>query len=254
MSYFRELPDILYQSTLLEKTSSREYIAVKNLFRKVKIQDWIEDIVNFFDDYTILDGQRPDNLAEVMYGSSDLDWVVILTSGITNIKDQWPLTNHNLYLYAQEKYGNDLNAVHHYETLEVRDNRGRLILPSGQKVDADFKIKTPFDASSDKFYITNPDLGGGGGTPPNYEQNPPFLGHGSTKYQGINQEISPITAVSNYEYETLKNELKRDIKLMKPRYLQLFLQNMRTLMNYQENCKSVNNKLMFTDRTRLIGP
>ena len=240
MSYFRELPDILYQSTLLEKTSSREYIAVKNLFRKVKIQDWIEDIVNFFDDYTILDGQRPDNLAEVMYGSSDLDWVVILTSGITNIKDQWPLTNHNLYLYAQEKYGNDLNAVHHYETLEVRDNRGRLILPSGQKVDADFKIKTPFDASSDKFYISNSDFGGGG--------------DGSTKYQGINQEISPITAVSNYEYETLKNELKRDIKLMKPRYLQLFLQNMRILMNYQENSKSVNNKLMFTDRTRLIGP
>lgn len=240
MSYFRELPDILYQSTLLEKTSSREYIAVKNLFRKVKIQDWIEEIVNFFDDYTILDGQRPDNLAEVMYGSSDLDWVVILTSGITNIKDQWPLTNHNLYLYAQEKYGNDLNANHHYETLEVRDNRGRLILPSGQKVDADFKIKTPFDASSDKFYISNSDFGGGG--------------DGSTKYQGINQEISPITGVSNYEYETLKNELKRDIKLMKPRYLQLFLQNMRTLMNYQENSKSVNNKLMFTDRTRLIGP
>lgn len=240
MSYFRELPDILYQSTLLEKTSSREYIAVKNLFRKVKIQDWIEDIVNFFDDYTILDGQRPDNLAEVMYGSSDLDWVVILTSGITNIKDQWPLTNHNLYLYAQEKYGNDLNANHHYETLEVRDNRGRLILPSGQKVDADFKIKTPFDASSDKFYISNSDFGGGG--------------DGSTKYQGINQEISPITGVSNYEYETLKNELKRDIKLMKPRYLQLFLQNMRTLMNYQENSKSVNNKLIFTDRTRLIGP
>lgn len=240
MSYFRELPDILYQSNLLEKTSSREYIAVKNLFRKVKIQDWVEDIVNFFDDYTILDGQRPDNLAEVMYGSSDLDWVVILTSGITNIKDQWPLTNHNLYLYAQEKYGNDLNAVHHHETLEVRDNRGRLILPSGQKVDADFKIKTPFDASSDKFYITNSDFGGGG--------------DGSTKYQGINQEISPVTAVSNYEYETLKNELKRDIKLMKPRYLQLFLQNMRTLMNYQENSKSVNNKLIFTDRTRLIGP
>lgn len=240
MSYFRELPDILYQSTLLEKTSSREYIAVKNLFRKVKIQDWVEDIVNFFDDYTILDGQRPDNLAEVMYGSSDLDWVVILTSGITNIKDQWPLTNHNLYLYAQEKYGNDLNAVHHYETLEVRDNRGRLILPGGQKVDADFKIKTPFDASSDKFYITNSDFGGGG--------------DGSTKYQGINQEISPVIGVSNYEYETLKNELKRDIKLMKPRYLQLFLQNMRTLMNYQENSKSVNNKLIFTDRTRLIGP
>ena len=128
MSYFRELPNILYQSNLLHKTSSREYVAVKNLFRKVKIQDWIEDSVNFFNDYTILDGQRPDNLAEIMYGSSEFDWVVVLTSGITNIKDEWPLSNYDLYRYCEEKYGlTNLNATHHHETIEVKDNRGRLI-------------------------------------------------------------------------------------------------------------------------------
>ena len=36
---------------------------------------------------------------------------------------------------------------HHYETFEVRDNRGRLILPAGQKVaQADFSIRPPYDA------------------------------------------------------------------------------------------------------------
>ena len=88
MSYFRELPDILYQSNLLHKTSSKEYVRIKNIFRRVKIQDWIQDNVNFFDKYVILDTQRPDNVAEIFYGQSDLDWIVILTAGITNIRDE----------------------------------------------------------------------------------------------------------------------------------------------------------------------
>ena len=70
MSYFRELPNILYQSNLSHKISSREYVAIKNIFRKVKIQDWIEDKINFFTNYTIIDGQRPDNVAEIWYGSA----------------------------------------------------------------------------------------------------------------------------------------------------------------------------------------
>lgn len=239
MSYFRELPNILYQSNLSHKISSREYVAIKNIFRKVKIQDWIEDKINFFTNYTIIDGQRPDNLAEIWYGSADLDWIVVLTSGITNIKDEWPLSNYDLYRYAENKYGvTELNSVHHHETLEVKDNKGRLILLGGQKVDADFTIRTPFDASATKFYITDPDLGGGGAS--------------STKYTGVNQRINPVTGISNYQYEVLKNEEKRDIKLMKPIYLQLFLQNMRTLMSYEESSQSINSNLSYTEKTRLI--
>ena len=96
MSYFRELPNLLYQSNLLEKISSQEYIAVKNLFRRVKIQDSVVDKATLFKDYVILEGQRPDVVAETFYGSADLDWVVILTAGLTNIKDQWPLSNYDL--------------------------------------------------------------------------------------------------------------------------------------------------------------
>ena len=32
MSYFREIPDILYQSNLLHKTSSQEYIRTQEYF------------------------------------------------------------------------------------------------------------------------------------------------------------------------------------------------------------------------------
>ena len=56
------------------------------------------------------------------------------------------MSNYDLYRYSEDKYGTELNSVHHYETFEVRDNKGRLILPAGQKVQADFSIPPPYDA------------------------------------------------------------------------------------------------------------
>ena len=236
MSYFRELPDILYQSNLLHKVSSQEYIRIKNIFRRVKIQDWIQDNVQFFNKYTIRDGERPDTMAERLYGTSERDWIIILTAGITNIRNDWPLSNYDLYRYVEAKYGTDLNAVHHYETIEVRDNKGRLILPAGQRVDQNFTIPTPYDASATNFYV---------GVRPQSD---------NIDYRSVNSDINPVTGVSNYEYETQLNESKRRIEVMKPIYLQQFLNDMRELMNYKESSRTVNGKLLTTENTRLIGP
>ena len=236
MSYFRELPDILYQSNLLHKVSSQEYIQIKNIFRRVKIQDWIQDNVQFFNKYTIRDGERPDTMAERLYGTSERDWIIVLTAGITNIRNDWPLSNYDLYRYVEAKYGTDLNAIHHYETIEVRDNRGRLILPAGQRVDQNFTIPTPYDASATNFYV---------GVRPQSD---------NIDYRSVNSDINPVTGVSNYEYETQLNESKRRIELMKPIYLQQFLNDMRELMNYKESSQTVNGKLLTTENTRLIGP
>lgn len=240
MSYFRELPDILYQSNLLHKTSSQEYIAIKNIFRRVKIQDWIQDNVRFFTKYTIRDGERPDTMAERLYGSPDRDWIVILTAGITNIKNDWPLSNYDLYRYVEAKYGNDLNAIHHYETIEVRDNNGKLILPAGQRVDQNFTIPTPYDS------------GIPGVTPNFYVAVRPKSSN--IDYRAVNSDINPVTGISNYEYETQLNESKREIEVMKPSYLQQFLNDMRELMSYKESSQTVNSKLLTTENTRLIGP
>ena len=236
MSYFRELPDILYQSNLLHKVSSQEYVRIKNIFRRVKIQDWIQENTNFFNRYTIRDGERPDTMAERLYGSPDRDWIVILTAGITNIKNDWPLSNYDLYRYVENKYGTTLNDIHHYETIEVRDSRGRLILPAGQKVAQNFTIPTPYDASATNYYI---------GIRPQSS---------NVDYRSVNSNINPVTGVSNYEYETQLNESKRQIEVMKPAYLQQFLNDMRELMNYKESSQTVDSKLLTTENTRLIGP
>ena len=123
-----------------------------------------------------------------------------------------------------------------YETIEVRDNKGRLILPGGQRVDQNFTIPTPYDASATNFYV---------GVRPQSD---------NIDYRSVNSDINPVTGVSNYEYETQLNESKREIEVMKPIYLQQFLNDMRTLMAYDESSLTLNPGLIGTQLNRLIGP
>ena len=149
MSYFRELPDLAYQSPLSHKNSSRDYIIIKNIFRRTKLADYLKDAVTIFQKFVIGDGDRPDTIAAKIYGDSRLDYVVILMAGITNIHHQWPLQDYQVYDYALEKYGSEteMNAIRYHETLEIIDDQGRQIVPPNLIVDANFKI----DGTVNKF-------------------------------------------------------------------------------------------------------
>ena len=158
---------------------------------------------------------RSDTVAEYLYSSADLDWVVMLTAGIINVRDQWPLSNFDLYNYAENKYGDDLNSIRFYETTEVKDSKGRLILPKGKIVDEDFSIPNPDSPS---------------------------------------QDLNPTTGISNYEYEVRKNEDKRLIYILKPEYLQLYLGDMRRIMQYEKSSQYLNRRLAATENTRNTLP
>ena len=212
MGFFRELPNLLYQSPLSSRTAADEYIEVKNLFRRVKLREDLQNQFTIFNKYEIRQGARPDTVADDVYGNPELDWVVLITAGIVNVRDEWPLSDRDLYDYAERIYGNDLNATHHFETTEVKDNRGRLILPAGKVVDKDFKIPDPDDYSA--------------------------------------VDLNPTVGVSNYIYETRKNDAKRSIFLLRPSYLQQFLNDMRDIMTYQRSSQYVDSKLIKTENTR----
>ena len=233
MTYFRELPNILYPSNLVDKESSQQYIAVKNLFRRVKLSGEADGIASLFTKYTILEGQRPDTIAKAFYKNETYDWVVVLTSGITNIKDQWPLSNYDLNRYVENKYGlTEMNNIHHYETLEVIDSKNRLILSEGMKVDQSFKIPAPLDTN-----ITYTIVGA-------YE---------STKHTGSG-DLNPVKGISNYEYETILNESKRKINLLKPKYLMRYIDEMKQIMSYERNSQYINSGLIVASNNRLVGP
>lgn len=234
MSYFRELPNLEYLSPLNSKGSSFEYIAVKNLFRRVKLFDWIKEYSNTFLKIQIGDYERPDIIAEEYYGSSSYDWVVMITADITNLQAQWPLSNHDLNDFVEEKYGlENVNDIHHYETLEVRDDKNRLILPKGKVVDSDFKINPPDGLNSLYYTIVTP-----------YETRQ------VTNYQ--EQVDGIVVGVSNWEYEVDINESKRTISILKPSYLQQFLNDMRKLVSCQKSTEFVNIKTSKINKNQTI--
>ena len=150
MAYFKHFPNILYQSPLSHKDSSGDFIAVKNIFRRTKLKDYLKGSVSVFNKYIIEDGERPDTISELLYGSPQYDFVVVLTAGITNINHQWPIQDFQVYDVALAQYGSEtkMNEIHHYETFEIKDSQGRQILPPNLIVDADFKM----DGSALRFW------------------------------------------------------------------------------------------------------
>jgi hypothetical protein len=228
MSYFRELPDLEYQSPLSHRKSDLEYVRAKNLFRRVKLRDDLQNVFTVFNKYQVPDGARPDTVAEEVYGRSDYDWVVLLSANIINVRDQWPLSNHDLYNFVEDKYGIEgVNEIKFYETTEVRDSSGRLILPAGKIVDKNFVIYDPDEVQS-------------------------IVGSGTTV--SVIQTLNPVVGVTNYEYEVRKNTEKRSIYILRPEYLQQYVNDLRAIMYYDKSSQFVDKKLIRTENTRVTSP
>ena len=203
MAYFEELPDISYVSLLPKTGNSEERINVKNIFKRAKLRSDIDQAITGFSYYQIPENTRPDVIAQDIYGDPELDWVILVTNNIINVRNEWPLSNNDLYDYMLEKYGSveKLNEINHWETIEIRDDYTRILLKSGLEVDKEFTFT---------YSISN------------------------TTYT-----VNPTAAVTNEDYEVRKNESKRTIKLLKPQYLSTFVKDMRNIMKYETSSQYI---------------
>jgi hypothetical protein len=155
MPYFRELPNLKYASVFNERTGIDEYTLVKNIFRRPKVREDIKNIITGFTYYQIKDNERPDQIAEKYYKDSGLDWIILLTNNITNLNEQWPLDNDSLYKYLLDKYGSEeaLYDVHHYETIEYKDEFGRVLIEGGLIVDTFSSTEVTTNTSSNSYLL-----------------------------------------------------------------------------------------------------
>lgn len=218
MTYFREVSELLYQSQLPDRTSSFDYVRVKNLFRRAKIREDFFQNITVFTKYSIQGEERPEQVAEKIYGSSSYDWIVLISNNIINVRTEWPMSDYEFQNYLFRKYTEaELNAAHHYETVTYYDGNGKLIVPSGKIVDSNFSI---------------------------------------TYYDEVEQTskiISPIKTISNYEYEIKLNDEKRNIYLLRTRYLQTAIDDMRQIMSYGFSSQYVDDQTKKGDNLRIIS-
>jgi len=241
MGLFRELPDIAYQSPLSHKNSASDYIIIKNIFRSAKLMDYVRGGVIAQQKLVIKDGDRPDTLADFLYGDSSLDYIVILVAGITNINHEWPLQDYQVYDYALEKYGSEekMSAIRYYETFEIRDSQDRQILPPNLIVDVDFKIY----GSSTQFGTNRYNL---------ISQEGNNQLDDKTEYTVTTDKIA--RAVTNLEYEYKKNEEKRKINVLKNGFVQTFINDLRDILRYDKSSNYITSSLVATDNTETVNP
>ena len=219
-NYFNRLPNLEYPSLLKTRRTNNDTIRVKNLFRRVKIREDLFSNLTEFDKYQILGDDRPDTVAEEIYGNPNLDWVILMSNNIIDVKNEWPMTQYDLNTYLNEKYTQEqLVDIHHYETTTFKDGKGRLVVPAGQVVDEDWSLEY-FDGT----HLRNTDgiLAG-----------------------------RPVRSVSFFEYEINKNDKKRSINILKGDVLTMFMKDFERIMKYDKSSQYVDKKLKKTENIRL---
>jgi hypothetical protein len=155
MPYFRELPNLEYISVFKERNFNNEYTLAKNLFKRPKLREDLAKVVTAFEYYQIIGNERPDQIAEKYYSNAELDWVILITNNITNYNEEWPLDNDSLYKYMLDKYGSEeeLEQVHHYETVEYKDDLGRVLIQGGLQVDPGTSEVIETTEESDEYIL-----------------------------------------------------------------------------------------------------
>ena len=203
-AYFRNVPNFEYVNRLPESHSSSEYIEVKNLFKRGKIRDDIYQNVTYFTKYSIEGDDRPDNVAFDVYEDSNLDWVILLSNNMVNVQTEWPLTQESFENYLFEKYGNEQNihGTHHYESKQIKNSLGSIVLPEGLQVPQYFSMEF-FDVNLGTY----------------------------TEVGGAGDLIT--SEVTNYDYEVDLQDKKRQIYILKQSYLNLIITDMERIMPYK---------------------
>ena len=216
-SYFRQIPNLDYPSLRNDRNSAYDYQVVKNIFKRAVIRDDIFNEITAFTKYSVVGDERPDQVAYQFYNDSGLDWVILATNNIIHVRDEWPMGNQDFLTYLNAKYTEaELSNIHHYESEIIRDSSGTLIQPEGKTVPAGYTVN--------------------------------FLDNGNLRTE------SKIKSFSFLQHETNLNDSKRDINILKPEFLGLFLENFADIMEYKPSKQFVTDKLKKTENPRLISP
>ena len=219
-SFFSNVPDFNYVNRSDDGISDGDYTKVKNFFKKAKLREDIIGNVAFFEKFTVQGDDRPDNVANEIYGNPFLDWVVLLANNIVNIQSEWPMSQTDFNTYVTEKYENEdtlYNGIHHYEANEVKTTNDVIIIPSGTRVSVGQSVSYFDNGSQEQVTVTNIAL--------------------------------PVT---NFMHEQKINDDKRNIFLLKPRFLNLVFDDMEDIMTYKKgSTQFVDETLVQGDNIRL---
>lgn len=197
--YFNKVPNFKYTNLVEDGVDNKTQ--VKNLFRRAKLRDDLYENLNYFDKYIIIGDERPDQVANKIYGDPNLDWVILVANNVVNIQTEWPMPQRLFDQYLLEKYGSyeAIYDTHHYESKRVYNSRNETIFPAGLNVPSTHRVQ---------FYDRDLDV---------------QVTIADASYR-----------VTNYVYEERLEEKKRAIFILKPEYLNIAFEDIKDIMRYKK--------------------
>lgn len=109
MKHFSYFPSVEYGDVVLT-----------NILLRAKIRDVVLDKAAVFYEYTVRDGERPDEISSRYYGNSDYTWAILYANEIYDPIHEWVKNGEQFYAYVKQKYGSvekaasQLEEPHHY--------------------------------------------------------------------------------------------------------------------------------------------
>ena len=219
--YFNNLPDFLYVNRTQDGKNDGDYSVVKNLFKRAKLREDIFENTAFFNKYIVEGDDRPDNVADKVYGDPTLDWLVLTANNINNVQSEWPMSQSDFNVYINEKYGDETtlySGIHHYKSREVKTTDSSIIIPAGERVSVGQSVS--------------------------------YYDYALGQHVRATDVAIPVT---NYEHEDELNDKKREIFILKKEYLSIVFDDINEIMRYKKgSTQFLNGTLVRGDNIRLF--
>ena len=110
MSYFNKFPLMSY-----DIKGIKNYKLLPDILRRVKLRALIKSGGMLFEKYDVKEGEKPEDIAFKWFGDAELHWVILMTNNVTDRYYDWPLNQVQFAEFLTDKYGDNVDAVHHYE-------------------------------------------------------------------------------------------------------------------------------------------
>lgn len=187
------------------------------LFRIGIIKEVMETNIDSYQYYSVKDGERPEILANKIYGTPEAHWIILYANDIYDPYYDWPMDQRSFEKYIVKKYGSLQWAktnYHHYEKVVTREN------PSAQVTNI-----TRFQINEEKLTANTPYMDSYD-TLTDTTDFSTYTVAGRTVYETISRD-----RVTYYDYEDQLNESKRLIKIIKPRYYSQIVSELDNITN-----------------------
>jgi hypothetical protein len=105
MSYFTKFPKVLYQSA---NTTDAAIKVVPNITAKVGFIKDVLDNMSMYQEYTIRDFEKPEDIAYKFYNDVTKHWIVLLANNVKDPQYDWVMDSDSFDRYIDKKYS-DIN-------------------------------------------------------------------------------------------------------------------------------------------------